>query len=104
PAVWTEARRRGHTLCDVIRWMAEGPAALAGLHRKGHLALGYDADLCVFAPDEAFVVDAARLHHKNAITPYAGRPLAGVVRSTWLRGEELTGDEFRGQLLTRGGA
>ena len=104
PAIWTEARRRGHTLCDVTRWMAEKPAALAGLQRKGHLALGYDADLCVFAPDEAFVVDAARLHHKNHITPYAGRRLAGVVRSTWLRGQELTGDEFRGQLLTRGGA
>jgi allantoinase len=22
-AVWTEARRRGHTLCDVVRWMAD---------------------------------------------------------------------------------
>jgi allantoinase len=103
PAIWTEARRRGHTLCDVARWMAEKPAALAGLHRKGRLALGCDADLCVFAPDDAFVVDAARLHHKNPITPYDGRALTGVVRSTWLRGQELTGDEFRGHLLTRGG-
>ena len=104
PAIWTEARRRGRTLCDVARWMAEKPAALAGLHRKGRLALGYDADLCVFAPDDAFVVDAARLHHKNRITPYAGRSLTGVVRGTWLRGQELTGDEFRGHLLTRGRA
>ncbi|MEO5833729.1 MAG: allantoinase AllB [Nakamurella sp.] len=104
PAIWTEARRRGHTLSDVVNWMAHQPAALAGLRHKGHLALGYDADLCVFAPDEAFVVDARRLHHKNQFTAYAGRPLAGVVRSTWLRGQELTGDEFRGQLLTRGGA
>jgi allantoinase len=105
PAIWTEARRRGHALTDVVRWMASGPAAQAGLLRKGQIALGYAADLCVFAPDDAFVVDVERLHHKNPVTPYAGRPLAGVVRSTWLRGEriDLT-DQPRGRLLTRGGA
>jgi allantoinase len=105
PAVWTEARRRGFTLCDVVRWMAERPAAIAGLHRKGHIALGYHADLCVFAPDDAFLVDPARLHHRHPVTPYAGRPLAGVVRGTWLRGQRI-GDEgdSRGRLLRRGEA
>ena len=44
-----------------------------------------------------------RLRHKNPVTPYAGRPLAGVVRSTWLRGEEVSGEAPRGRLLTRGG-
>jgi allantoinase len=102
-AVWTEARRRGFTLCDVVRWMAERPAALAGLNVKGHVALGYDADFAVFAPDDAWLVDPTRLRHKNPVTPYAGRPLAGVVRSTWLRGEEVSGEEPRGRLLTRGG-
>jgi allantoinase len=102
-AVWTEARRRDFTLCDVVRWMAERPAALAGLNVKGHVALGYDADFAVFAPDDAWLVDPARLRHKNPVTPYAGRPLAGVVRSTWLRGEEVSGEEPRGRLLTRGG-
>ncbi len=105
PAIWTEARRRGHALTDVVRWMASGPAAQAGLLRKGQIALGYVADLCVFAPDDAFVVDVERLHHKNPVTPYAGRPLAGVVRSTWLRGERIDyTDQPRGRLLTRGGA
>jgi allantoinase len=104
PAVWTEARRRGHTLCEVVRWMAERPAAIAGLQRKGQITLGYDADFAVFAPDDAFVVDPARLYHRNPVTPYAGRPLAGVVRSTWLRGVEVDGETPRGRLLTRGGA
>ena len=103
PAVWTHARRRGHTLIDVVRWMAERPAALAGMTRKGHVALGYDADFAVFAPDEAFVVDARTLQHKNPITPYDHRPLAGVVRTTWLRGQRITGDAPLGRLLTRGG-
>jgi allantoinase len=104
PVVWTEARRRGFPLSDVVRWMAEGPARLLRLKRKGRIGLGHDADFCVFAPDETFVVDLERLHQRHPLTPYDGRPLLGVVRSTWLRGEELTGERPRGQLLTRGGA
>jgi allantoinase len=50
------------------------------------------------------VVDVSTLHHKNAITPYDGRPLDGVVRSTWLRGNPVDIDAApRGRLLTRGG-
>jgi allantoinase len=104
PAVWTAARARGHTLVDVVRWMAEAPADVVGLRRKGRIALGGDADLCVFAPDQAFIVDPSRLHHRHPVTPYAGRPLAGVVRGTWLRGNEVTGDQCRGILLNRGEA
>jgi allantoinase len=104
PAVWTGARARGHGLADVVRWMAERPARLAGLTRKGRLAVGADADLCVFAPDEEFVVDAARLHHRNPVTPYAGRRLDGVVRSTWLAGRPVEPGAPRGRFLVRGEA
>ncbi|MDX6263758.1 MAG: allantoinase [Kribbellaceae bacterium] len=103
PAVWTAARERGFTLTDIARWMCQAPATQVGLPHKGRLEVGYDADFCVFAPDESFVVDVAALHHKNAITPYAGRPLAGVVRSTWLRGRPIDiHADPRGRLLTRG--
>jgi len=104
PAVWTAARSRGHGLTDVARWMAERPAALAGLAGKGRIAPGADADFAVFAPDETFRVDPERLQHRHPVTPYAGRRLAGVVRSTWLRGRQVDGGEPRGTLLTRGAA
>jgi allantoinase len=89
PLVWTAARGRGHPLSDVARWMAAGPAELAGLTGKGRIAVGHDADLVAFAADETFVVDPAALHHRHPITPYAGRELTGVVRTTWLRGQVL---------------
>ena len=102
-AVWSEAKRRGYTLNDVVRWMAENPARQVGLNTKGHIALGYAADLAVFAPDEAFIVDVAKLQHKNPVSAYDGRPLAGVVRSTWLAGKRIDLDEDpRGRLLSRG--
>lgn len=103
PAVWTGARQRGASLVDVVGWMAERPAALAGLTRKGRIAVGYDADFAVLAPDETFVVDPARLEHRHALTPYAGRKLSGIVRQSWVRGRE-TGSQPFGQLLTRGDA
>jgi allantoinase len=104
PAVWSGARARGHGLVDVVRWMAEHPARLAGLRTKGRLAVGYDADFCVFAPDEEFAVDPGRLHHRNPVTPYAGQRLDGVVRTTWLRGRPVGEDHPRGRFLSRGHA
>ncbi|HEY1004249.1 MAG TPA: allantoinase AllB, partial [Streptosporangiaceae bacterium] len=86
PAVWSQARSRGFGLAQVARWMAQRPATIAGLERKGAIEPGRDADFCVVAPEETFVVDPARLHHRNPITPYAGRELYGVVKETWLRG------------------
>ena len=99
--IWTEARRRGIPLETVLEWMSRRPAELAGLGRKGRLEVGADADFSVFAPEDSFVVDAARLHHKNPITPYAGKELTGVVRRTFLRGTEVAGVEPTGKLLRR---
>ena len=98
--IWTEARRRGIGLDRVLGWMAAGPAALVGLTDRGRLAPGATADFAVFAPEETFVVDPAKLHHKNPITPYASLPLTGLVRRTFLRGQEI-GNRPTGQLLSR---
>lgn len=102
-ATWTGARARGFGLADVVRWMSTATARQAGLPGKGEIAEGYDADFCVLAPDDELVVDQARLHHRNPLTPYHGRRLAGVVRSTWLRGVRIDLDaDPRGRLLSRG--
>lgn len=101
--IWTEARTRGISLQHVAGWMAGRPAEFVRLHRKGSVVIGHDADFSVFAPDESFVVDASRLHHKNPLTPYSGKTLTGVVRRTYLRGTEVAGDVPAGRLLRLGG-
>ncbi|MER5596350.1 allantoinase AllB [Streptomyces sp. NPDC002265] len=106
PAVWTEARARGHGLEDVVRWMSARTARLVGLDdRKGAVVPGHDADFAVLAPEETFTVDPAALQHRNRVTAYAGKTLHGVVKSTWLRGERVFADGVftapKGRLLTR---
>ena len=99
--IWTEARQRGIPLEQVVGWMSTKPAELVGLAHKGRLAIGYDADLAILAPDESYVVDPDKLHHKNPITPYATKTLSGVVRRTFLRGREIDGQQPFGELLRR---
>jgi allantoinase len=89
-AVWTEARKRGATLSDLVSWMCAAPARLAGLAtRKGAIATGLDADLVLWDPDGDFTVDPATLEHKNKITAYQARTLTGVVHRTILQGETI---------------
>jgi len=106
PLMWTEASNRGFTLSDLARWMAAGPARLAGCHmRKGRIASGFDADFVAFDPDGKFVVTEDRLHYRHPLSPYLGETLRGVVKATYLRGKpvflegqfpgEPAGREFR---------
>ncbi len=90
PVMWTEARRRGHTLADIVRWMCAAPARLAGLSgKKGAIVAGVDADLCVFADDERVTVTPAMVRHRHSVTPYAGAELSGRVHATYLRGHRV---------------
>ncbi len=90
PVMWTAAQRRGYSLRDLAEWLCRGPARLVGLEkRKGAIQAGCEADLVVWNPEGSFRVDAAKLHHRHKLTPYAGQELIGVVQATFLRGRKI---------------
>jgi allantoinase len=107
PVMWTAAARRGISIDRFAEWMSAAPARLAGLgSRKGAIKVGHDADFVIIDPDRELTVDASRLYHRHAITPYDGARLKGLITMTILRGEivyehgEFIGDPS-GHLLSR---
>ncbi len=84
--VWTGAAERGVPMGRLAKWLAEGPAKLAGLAAKGAIAVGRAADLVVWDPDADWTVDAATLQHRHPVTPYDGRRVRGRVLTTIVRG------------------
>jgi allantoinase len=55
--LWTEGRKRGVTVEDVVRWCCERTAKQVGLEdKKGDLRVGMDADVAVFDDEATFTV------------------------------------------------
>jgi allantoinase len=100
-AVWTQARRRGIALTELLPAFTTGPAHVAGLDRLdvagpgadagaiGTIAVGAPADLVVLAPDDSRRIDARRLEHRNPDSPYDGATLTGIVEDAWVRGHQV---------------
>ncbi|RMZ89743.1 hypothetical protein DV736_g3037, partial [Chaetothyriales sp. CBS 134916] len=97
PILWTEMHRRGLTkarhddaIRDVVQWCCANTASQVGLDKqKGYLAVGFDADICVFDDESEWVVEKNVMLWRNKCSPYQGRTLKGVVRETWLRGRRV---------------
>lgn len=83
----SEGSKRGMSLNHMAQLVCKNPAERYGLHNKGDIAEGYDADLVLFDPDESFVVRAAESESGQGYTPFEGMELNGKVKSTYLRGQ-----------------
>ena len=86
PAAWT-AMKHVLSLEEFIPLLTEHPARfLKAEEVKGKLAEGYDADICIWNPEEAFVVRAEDILHKHDCSPYTGKQLSGTTRETIVQG------------------
>ena len=72
-------------LADILRKMTFNPACILRLP-KGRLALGSDADITLFDPNEEWVVDPERFASMGRNTPFAGRGVKGRVKYTIVHG------------------
>ncbi|XP_037301996.1 allantoinase-like [Manduca sexta] len=87
---WTAASARSLDLISISKYLSSGPAHLCALqNRKGAIKPGLDADLVFFDPEATFLVTRDMIRHKNKLTPYMGKILKGVVRETYLRGQQI---------------
>ncbi|MCH4172479.1 MAG: amidohydrolase family protein [Lactobacillus sp.] len=70
--------------------LATNVAARFGFKNKGQIVLGKDADFAIIDPSQTTTITDAGLHTRtDAITPLAGKTLAGQVTATWLRGRPI---------------
>lgn len=84
---WTHCRDYGLGLEDVCRVMCESQANMCGIQNfKGKIEEGFDADFCVWNPDEEFLVSPEIIQFRNKANPYMNKKLCGVVHATVVRG------------------
>jgi allantoinase len=78
------------SILDVVRLCCVNTSHQVGLqHRKGAIAPGMDADICVFDDEGTFVVEKAQMLFRNKVSPYQGKRLKGLVKETYLRGRSV---------------
>jgi allantoinase len=85
----SEGTKRGLSYNRIAELLSLNPARRYGLHTKGDIAEGFDADLALVDPHETFTVRAENSESQQGYTPFEGMELTGCVKSTWLRGSEI---------------
>lgn len=79
------------TLQQIIEKMTANPARILHLD-KGRIAVGSDADITIFDPNEEWVVDTAQFASKGRNTPFNGAHLKGKVKYTIVSGKIIYQD------------
>jgi len=108
PAMYAFGVKSGHF--SVNRWVdicCTTPARLFGFQHKGHIAVGYDADLVIFDPNREITLSTDSLHEDVDWTPYDGLVITGWPLMTLSRGEVIVkegrfvGKSGRGHFVSR---
>ncbi|XP_055634293.1 allantoinase, mitochondrial [Toxorhynchites rutilus septentrionalis] len=87
PLFWTNCRRYGLDIADLVRLLCTEPARMCGLDNvKGRLEVGYDGDVCVWDPADTFTVTQDVIEFRNKTSPYVDQKLRGVVHASFVRG------------------
>ena len=79
------AAESGVPLATALARITSDPAAILGCG-GGRLAVGSDADLCIFNPDAPWKVTAELLRSQGKNTPFIGQEMIGRVQTTLVGG------------------
>jgi dihydropyrimidinase len=99
------------SLEKMVDVLSSGTARMFGLKDKGEIAVGKDADIVVFNPDQKFTVTQSKLHMNVDYTPYEGFEVTGMPSAVYSRGKkvsqwngnqmEFVGEIGRGRFIKR---
>jgi allantoinase len=91
PVFYTALTERERAPSIIARLCARNPAQHFGLARKGEIRVGADADVAVLRLGPG-TFDQAGMVSSVKWSPYHGRPLAGHVAATYVRGQKVFAD------------
>lgn len=74
------------TMPRLVELLSTNPARIMGLHSKGSLKVGMDADLTILNPQRKVTIDAERFRSKSRNTPFDGWKLKGAPSATIVAG------------------
>lgn len=92
PILYTEGLKLDPpvSLHEITKWCSWNTAKQVGLdHRKGKIAVGYDADMILFDPEAKHMVKNDQTFFKNKLTAYDGMEFTGQVVETLVRGNPV---------------
>ncbi|MFM9938111.1 MAG: dihydropyrimidinase [Hyphomicrobiaceae bacterium] len=73
-----------------VEWTATAPAKMYGLHpKKGAIAIGCDADVCIWDPKRKTTISDDEVHDGAGYTPYTGRKIEGWPVTVLRRGDVI---------------
>ncbi|PQV64277.1 dihydroorotase [Abditibacterium utsteinense] len=76
------------SLSQLVEKMTTAPARLLGLD-AGTLQVGRRADVCIFAPEEEWILSEETIDSKSKNTPWLGQTMKGRVKATFVDGKQI---------------
>jgi dihydropyrimidinase len=80
------------TMHRYVEVLCTNPAAIFGLDTKGSLAMGKDADIVIFDPNEVHTISSETHHHNVDNSIYEGWRVTGKVKTVLLNGKVVIRD------------
>jgi allantoinase len=107
PGLVGAGTKRGLSLQRIAQLASWNPAQRYGLHNKGDLAVGFDADIALVDPSRSQTIHAIDSESTQEYTPFEGFTLDAVVTDTFVRGNQVLADgattgEAHGVYVARG--
>jgi allantoinase len=88
----SESKSRNLSYQKIAQLSSWNVAKRYGLHHKGAIEIGFDADIALVDPNVSYVVKAEDSLSAQEYTPFEGFELTARVTNTWLRGKEIFKD------------